>query len=114
MVTLCFILQSYLITEYHDLELEIRPELPKNRKSIGRSMASVDTKAEKAVLKIAKKNSDVFKTNGTLGTKILLHVADQQTTDSKGRSLSRKDVAKKANEKEKRLRENQLRNLISG
>ena len=103
-----------MITEYHDLELEIRPELPKNGKAVGRSISSDDTKAEKAVLKIAKKNTDVFKTNGTLGTKILLHVADQQKSGTKGRSLSTKDAVKKANEKEKRLRENQLRNLISG
>ena len=74
-------------------------------------MASVDIKAEKAVLKIAKKNSDAFKTNGTLGTKILLHVADQQISGTKGRSISTKDAAKEANEKEKRLRENQLRKL---
>ena len=77
-------------------------------------MAIDDTKAEKAVLQIAKKNTDAFKSNGTLGTKVLLKVADQQILGTKGRSLSTKDAAKKANEKEKRLRENQLRNLISG
>ena len=84
-------------------------------------MLTSDTKAEKAVLKIAEKSNDALKTNGTLGTKVLLHIGDEQNPSSKSSLSSRnlgkissKEAVKEVNKKEKRLIENQLRKLFSG
>ena len=108
-------LKSHFILEFHDLDIEIRPELPRNggivQKASGRSFDKRNEKAEKEVLKIAEKDEDAIKSNGTLGTKVLLHVDDAETI-TKGRSM--KDIIDDAKRKEKRQLQKLMRSLSSG
>ena len=93
----------WIIIEFHDLDIEIRPELPENddkpKKVRGRSLGKSNKKAEKQILKIAEKDSDAIKSNGTFGTKLTLHI-DHRGTKSKARSLQ--DTVDDAKRKERR------------
>merc|ERR1712198_364923 len=89
--------------EFHDLDIEIRPELPKNddkpKKVSGRSLGKSNKKAEKQILKIAEKDSDAIKSNGTLGTKLILHIDDG---GKKAKARSMKATVHDAKRKERR------------
>ena len=107
--------QFWFIIEFHDLDIEIRPELPKNddtvKKASGRSFGNSNKKAEKQILKIAEKDSDAIKSNGTLGTKLILHI-DDRGTKSKARSM--KDSVDDAKRKERRKLQKIFRSLSIG
>ena len=104
-----------IFLEFHDLDIEIRPELPQNggllQKGSSRSLGISDRKAEQQVLKIAEKDTDAIKSNGTLGTKVLLHV-DDKAASTKARSM--KESVDEAKRKEDKKIQTLIRGLISG
>ena len=104
-----------MIIEFHDLDIEIRPELPKNddtvKKVSGRSFGKSNKKAEKQISKIAKKDSDAIMSNGTAGTKLILHIDDRRTK-SKARSM--KDTVDDTRRKERRQLQKIFRSLSIG
>lgn len=97
------------------MDIEIRPELPKNgetgKKGSARGFDISNKKAEKQILKIAEKESDAIKSNGTLGTKLILHIDDKEKK-SKGRSM--KNVLDDEKRKERRTLEKIFRRLSLG
>ena len=107
------IIQIFL--EFHDLDIEIRPELPQNggllQKGSSRSFGISNRKAEQQVLKIAEKDTDAIKSNGTLGTKVLLHV-DDKAASTKARSM--KESVDDAKRKKDKKIQTLIRGLISG